>query len=179
VSLVLKRDQTAQNVNQVYGSSVHTAMRCNRARVKRGFKRQTAGRWTGRDLRETVDGKMPKVVLRKRGTYSYWWWGQCALLKRRSTSTRLHGAKSQKAVIFNTTKNHRQGSPSPYRDSKYTQTLNFNLAAWEPEISHLTAMLTPSAHIQWLVSTGDLRIFSYDHVFWTCAEDVLFKSWHC
>jgi hypothetical protein len=132
--------------------------------VVSNVKRQEDHWWTGRDLRETVDVKMPKVVVRNRGTS--WWWGQCALLKRRSTSTRLHGAKSQKAaVIFNTTKNHRQGSPSPDRDSKYAQTLNFNLAAWEPEISHLTAMLTPSAQTQWLVSPGDLIGYSHTITF--------------
>jgi hypothetical protein len=34
------------------------------------------------------------------GFSSSWWWRQSTLLKRRSTCTRLHGATSQKAVIF-------------------------------------------------------------------------------
>jgi hypothetical protein len=32
--------------------------------------------------------------------WSPWWWRQCASLKRRYTSTRLHGAVSQKGVVF-------------------------------------------------------------------------------
>jgi hypothetical protein len=47
-----------------------------------------------------------EIYRRFRGDYwvhrhpSPWWWRQQALLKRRSISTRLHGATSQKTVIF-------------------------------------------------------------------------------
>lgn len=58
VLLVFKRDQTAQNVNQLYESSVHTAVRCNRARLT------AANDEFGGTLKTTVVGIVPKFVFR-------------------------------------------------------------------------------------------------------------------
>jgi hypothetical protein len=41
-----------------------------------------------------------RLVETHRSFKSLWWWRQYAPLKRRSISTRLHGAMSQKAVIY-------------------------------------------------------------------------------